>query len=261
MDDLEFRERALANPHDQDPDFLAACAASAERTQWLQALAARDGEVAAALRSVPVPAGLAARLLAQSSAPAAEVAMLHHHKPTPAAPASRQGTSLRRYFALAASLVLAVAVTLTVALRSDELSAADLQFHDSVLQHVVREESRYNMDVEDIDLEQIRNVIADAGGALRDGEAIKSMHIKFANDCNIPPSGRGAHIVLKGTQGSVSVIIVKSSPVSKKFNVNDPRYKGKIIPFGDGNLIIVGEKQEPLEEYESVITDAIEWVI
>src|SRR5690606_23102004 len=127
-----------------------------------------------------------------------------------------------------ASLVLAVAVTLTVALRSDELSAADLQLHDNVLAHVVREEPRYNMDADDIDLEQIRSVIADAGGALRDGEAIKSMHIKFANDCNIPPSGRGAHIVLKGTQGSVSVIIVKSSPVSKKFNVNDPRYKGKI---------------------------------
>src|SRR5690606_18387606 len=196
MDDLEFRKRALADPHDQDPDFLAACAANAERAEWLRELAARDREAAAALRSVKVPAGLAARLLAQSTAPAAEVAMLHHHKPAAAAPASSQRTPLRRYFALAASLVLAVAVTLTVALRSDELSAADLQLHDNVLAHVVREESRYNMDADDIDLEQIRSVIADAGGALRDGEAIKSMHIKFANDCNIPPSGRGAHIVL-----------------------------------------------------------------
>src|SRR5690606_41950534 len=62
-----------------------------------------------------------------------------------------------------ASLVLAVAVTLTVALRSDELSAADLQLHDNVLAHVVREEPRYNMDADDIDLEQIRSVIADAG--------------------------------------------------------------------------------------------------
>src|SRR5690606_19448044 len=120
----------------------------------------------------------------------------------------------RRYLAVAASLTLAVAVTLSVALRSDDLSAADLRLHDDVLEHVLREEPRYNLDSEDMDLEQIAKVIGEAGGQLRDGEAIKSMHIKFANGCRILLTP-GAHIVLKGTEGSVSVILVKSSPVSK----------------------------------------------
>lgn len=258
MDDLEFRKRALANPHDQDPDFLAAGAANPVRAQWIKDLAARDGQVADTMHSIPVPAGLLARLIAQSAEQSAQKGgLLHHHKPTTA---SRQTPALRRYFALAASLALAVAVTLTVALRSDDLSAADLRLHDDVLEHVQREESRYNLDKDDIDLEQIAKVITDAGGHLRDGEAIKSMHIKFANGCRISLTS-GAHIVLKGTEGSVSVILLKNSPVSKKFDVHDPRYKGKVIPFGKGNLIIVGEKRESLDKYESAITGAIEWVI
>ncbi len=252
MDDLEFRKRALANPHDLDADFAAAVAANTERRQFVDELKSLDNKISTIVQSVAVPAGLAERLKSRVSVEtsAANVVSL-----TP------QKSVFRRYYALAASFVIAVGVTLSVGLQSAKLSAADLEFHDSVVKHVYREVSRYQNGLADLDWQQINTVIAEAGGHLREDEDIKSMHIKFANGCRITPGGNGAHIVLEGSKGSVSVIIVHSSPVTKKFDVSDSRFSGKIIPLKGGNLIIIGEKEEPLETYESVITDAFEWTI
>ncbi|MDP1930024.1 MAG: DUF3379 family protein [Gammaproteobacteria bacterium] len=245
MDDLEFRKRALANPHDTDEEFIAATSSSTARQQLVQELRMLDSRLSEVLLSAPIPTDLVERLKSR--------------QPRAAAPKTR--TMFSRYYALAASLVVAVGVTLSVGLQSARPSAADLQFHDDVLSHVYREAPRYSSNLADLSWQQISQVITEAGGHLREDERIKTLHIKFANDCNIVPATRGAHIVLEGTKGSVSVIIINNSPVTTKFDVTDPRFTGKIIPLGVGNLIIIGEKEEPLESYEALITDAFEWVI
>lgn len=243
MDDLEFRKRALANPHDADEDFVAATSANPERMQLVQEIQALDKRIVGAINAVAIPADLAARLKSR--------------EPRTSRPTTSVWTS---YYAMAASLVIAVGVILSLGLQSANPSAADLQLHDDALRHVYREEPRYDTAGSDLSWQQINAVITEAGGHLRDDERIKTMHIKFANGCRLA-SGTGAHIVLEGTKGSVSVLIVHSSPVKTRFDVNDPRFAGKIIPFGEGNLIIVGEKEEPLETYEALLTDAFEWVI
>ena len=248
MDDLEFRRHAFANPQNQDPDFLAAAQTSPERAQLLLQLQALDARVSAAARSVPIPEGLKARLKAREE-PAANDAIATH-KP-----------KARRYIAVAASLVVAIGLILSPGLITARPSASDLKFHDEVIGHVYREVARYDTKREDASLVQINSVLEEAGGHLRDADRIKQMHIKFANGCNIAAHSKGAHIVLDGEKGSVSVMMVHNSPVTTTFNVNDARFAGKIIPFGEGNLIIVGEKDEPLDKYEAMIADAFEWSI
>jgi len=243
MDDLEFRKRALANPHDSDEDFVAATGSTPERMRLVQDIQALDKRIVETVSAVTVPADLATRLKSR--------------QPRVIRPARSVWSS---YYAMAASLVIAVGVILSIGLQSANPSAADLQLHDDALRHVYREEPRYESAVNDLSWQQINAVIAEAGVHLRDDERIKTMHIKFANGCRLA-SGTGAHIVLEGTKGSVSVLIVHSSPVKTRFDVNDPRFAGKIIPFGEGNLIIVGEKEEPLETYEALLTDAFEWAI
>ena len=247
MDDLEFRKRAYANPNDQSPEFLAAAQASPERLQLLQQLQALDKRVAAAANSIKIPEGLAAKLKAVDS-------NIVHIEP--------KKSGLKRYLAVAASLVVAFGLALSPGFFGARPSAADLQFHDEVLGHVYREASRYEQSRDDVSFSQINTVLErEAGGHFRDNERIKQLHIKFANGCNIANNGRGAHIVLDGTKGSISVMVVHNSPVSTKFDVNDSRFSGKIIPFGEGNLIIVGEKDEPLDAYEAIISEAFEWSI
>ena len=243
MDDLEFRKRALANPHDSDEDFVAATGSTPERMRLVQDIQALDKRIVETVSAVTVPADLATRLKSR--------------QPRVCRPVKSVWSS---YYAMAASLVIAVGVILSIGLQSANPSAADLQLHDDALRHVYREEPRYESAVNDLSWQQINAVIAEAGVHLRDNERIKTMHIKFANGCRLA-SGTGAHIVLEGTKGSVSVLIVHSSPVKTRFDVNDPRFAGKIIPFGEGNLIIVGEKEEPLETYEALLTDAFEWAI
>lgn len=246
MDDLEFRKRAFANPQDQDPEFLAASRETSERTRLVEQLQALDARVSAAAHSVPVPSTLVARLKALE-----EVAANDTIAP--------KGPRTRRYIAVAASLVVAIGLILSPGLITARPSAADLKFHDEVLGHVYREVGRYDTKREDASIVQINSVLVEAGGHLRDVERIKQMHIKFANGCNIASHSKGAHIVLDGEKGSVSVMVVHNSPVTTTFDVNDSRFAGKIIPFGEGNLVIVGEKDEPLDKYESMIQDAFEW--
>lgn len=247
MDDLEFRRRAYANPQDQDADFLEAAQSNPERAQLLEQLKTLDARVGAAANSVSAPASLVARLKALDETAANDSIIA---KP-----------SLRRFIAVAASLVVAIGLIMSPGLITARPSAADLKFHDDVIGHVYREVARFDTKREDASIVQINRVLEEAGGHLRDAERIKAMHIKFAIGCNIAPNSKGAHIVLDGEKGSVSVIVVHSSPVTTTFDVNDTRFAGKIIPFGEGNLIIVGEKNEALDKYESMIADAFEWSI
>jgi len=247
MNDFEFRKRASANPYDSDEDFAAAARASPQRSQLLEDLKALDVRVRAAANSVAAPTGLSDRL--KGLADAAPVTVLPIR------------SRYQRYYAIAASLVITVGVIMSSGLGVARPNAADIKFHDDILGHMYREAPRIANATTDLSMEEINEVIEAAGGHLRDDERIKSMHIKFANDCNVVPAVTGAHIVLEGTKGSVSVIMIHNSPVSTEFDVNDPRFKGKIIPFGEGNLIILGEKEESLETYETLITETFEWVI
>lgn len=237
----------MANPHDTDDEFLAAANASPQRTSLLKDLQTLDARVSSIANSVPVPEGLAARL--KANAQASNVVVLPVR------------SRYQRYYAMAASLVITVGVIMSSGLGIARPNAADIKFHDDIIGHMYRETPRIENATTDLTMEQINQVIEAAGGHLREDERIKSMHIKFANDCNVIPATKGAHIVLEGTKGSVSVIMIHNSPVSTEFDVNDPRFKGKIIPFGQGNLIILGEKEESLESFENLITETFEWVI
>jgi len=246
MDDLEFRKRVLENPGDISESVTDAASGIPERQRFISETAQAEQRMRSIAMSVSAPEGLARRLKALSAAEA-EIAPASH--------------GIRRYLAIAASLVIAVSVTLSVGLYSQQPNASDIQLHDDVIKHVYREAPRYEENLQDMDWPDVNKVVEAAGGQLIEAEVIKTMHVKLANGCRIGIKRSGAHIVLEGTRGAVSVFMVKSSPVKKPMSVDDPRYSGKIIPFGEGNLIFVGEKEEPLETYESLITNSFEWKI
>src|SRR5690554_4098464 len=140
MDDLEFRKRAFANPHEQSPEFLAAARTSPERRQLLLQLQGLDARVKKAAHSIPVPAQLAAKLKALDEQPRN-------------APSKRARTE--RLFAVAASLLLAFGLALAPSLFTTRPNAADMQFHDEVIGHVYKEVARYDMNREDMSFEHI----------------------------------------------------------------------------------------------------------
>jgi len=59
----------------------------------------------------------------------------------------------------------------------------------------------------------------------------------------------------------VSVIVINNSPVSVEYSFHDDRFNGIVVPMGEGNMVLVGERNEDLEQYKTLFADSIDWVI
>jgi hypothetical protein len=49
--------------------------------------------------------------------------------------------------------------------------------------------------------------------------------------------------------------------VQAEFAIGDERFSGIVIPVEGGNLILVGEKQESLNNYREIFSENVDWVI
>jgi hypothetical protein len=57
------------------------------------------------------------------------------------------------------------------------------------------------------------------------------------------------------------VIVINNSPVDVEFSIRDERFNGIVVPMAQGNMILVGEKNEDLNQYVSMFSENVEWVI
>ena len=57
------------------------------------------------------------------------------------------------------------------------------------------------------------------------------------------------------------MIVINNSPVSAEYIFRDERFNGIVVPMGAGNMVLVGENNEDLEQYKTLFTDNIDWVI
>lgn len=243
MDDLEFRTRAYSNPLDDQEDFRAAANSSPERRSLVAELTVLEEQLEHALiGSVPVPPGLRQKL---------------HRHAKPASPLRN-----RRFIALAASLVVAAGLGLNLFLQPGP-SAQDLALHDELIEHLYQEAPNYesaDSNSENLNWEAIEAVIRQAGASIKSPDDIAAMHITFAKLCGLA-GARGAHLVTMGEHGPVSFIFVKATPVSTGLELRDERFQGRIVPVTDGNMAVIGEKNESLEQYERLLRENLEWSI
>ncbi|MDT8427812.1 MAG: DUF3379 family protein [Pseudomonadales bacterium] len=254
MNELEFKTRAYSDPGDTRPDFLAASQASAERVELLNAVRQLDAQIRNTLTEVSASELLAARL---KRLPAIDNASNAVTPPVETGKSSAYWKT-KPWLALAASLLFAVGLGSTLLPSSP--SAADMAFHDNLIAHVYDEEPQYGTR-DSISWEEIDQVLADNGVKLLKDERILSMRIKFINNCGLPGRGRGAHLVLEGSEGSFSVFFIKGPGVQSAFDIVDERFSGRITPLGEGDMAIVGEKGEDIGDYQSLIANNVEWQI
>ena len=237
MDDLEFHTRVHMNPFDDEPDFLNALSGRADRQHLLSELKQLDNNIRQVSALIDIPVTLKRNL---------------------APPESRSWLS-RKAFALAASLILSVGFVFnTMQYRP---SASELALHDAMLEHVHNEAPRYEQNTAPISWLEVESVLADAGLSLQQPAGEETLIITFAKVCGLGGTLRGAHLVTMGKNGPVSVILVRSTPVGRRLEVNDPRYEGHILPSNDGNMAVIGEKAEELDSFEQIISSNIEWSI
>ena len=262
MNEIEFRKRLYTNPLEVDQELLAAAAADPALQKILEQTRELETEVAAVVNAVEVPSGLADKLMAIADTASTDT---HLQKLEDVASKPAANSNFFQYYAIAASLLLALGVTFSLTFDSGP-SSAEMAVGDDVLRHLY-------MDGFEIDavsnssnttifgLPAINAVMAESGTRLVSYDFLQNLPIRSAKPCAVMPAYQSAHLIFAGIQGAVSVIVINNSPVSVEYSFHDERFNGIVVPMGAGNMVLVGENNEDLEQYKTLFADNIDWVI
>jgi len=261
MNELEFRKRVYANPRDLEQEVLDAARSNPDYQKILNDTLGFEDSLCHELESPEIPEGMAQRLL---SIPEQDSA-LGPESSSNVSPIRAKKQSFFQYYAVAASLVLAVGIV--ISLNSNEgPSSADMAFADELLEHLYHDSE----EIDDItagdayavlDLAEVNSSMANAGARLMQSSVPHNFAVRSAKPCEILPAYESAHLVLQGSQGAISVIVINNSPVEVQFSIRDDRFEGIVLPMEQGNMILVGEKNEDLSQYASLFSENVEWVI
>ncbi len=174
-----------------------------------------------------------------------------------------------RYFAkttaIAAILLLAVGVTFSLMFNSGP-SSAEIAFGNEVIQHLYVDEVEIKAitagtDSSILAMPVINQAMADSGTRLVNVDFLQGIPVRMAKPCPVLPAYQSAHLVIQGSQGAVSIIVVNNSPVSLEYTIRDDRFEGVVVPMGEGNMILLGESDENLDQYKDLFSEGVDWVI
>ncbi len=235
MNCLEFRRKLHEDPRCAAPDFTAHLRACASCRREHQRVLCFDEQLREALEVEP-PADLAQRILAAQRAEAA--------------PARRQ-RPWRMPAALAATLVLGVGVALFIS--GIWTPRPDDGLETTVLHHI-RDELPHLHEVRDVTPERLAALLEDLGGALRE-----PLHgVNFAGKCQMRKYP-GAHLVLAGERGPVTVLIMPGERIAAARRFHSERFVGELVPTRYGSFAVVGEKGEDTDAIAGQIARDIVW--
>ena len=175
--------------------------------------------------NVDVPEGLADRILLQQSFGLAR--------------SKRKHTRIR-LMALAASIVLGL--TLSLRLMLPDSTALE----QAMLAHVHEEISHLYEDRQ-VSTKQVGELLASL-----DTRAITGIsNVRYAGTCPIGKTA-GAHLVLEGQSGPVTVLYLPEESVRRTKVFSDSRFQGVLTPGQRGSIAVIGGKDTSMEELQDL---------
>lgn len=217
---ISFRRALSVQPGTEDPEILAHRRACGECEAFARRQAAFERALGDAVR-IPVPEGLASRILVAHGV---------------GLEGSRRARRRRLRLGLAASAALGLTASWLV-LRPASLDRA-------VIAHILQERSHL-ADQRDLTPDEVNQVLAPLGISVGAGVG----RIRYAGTCRIRRHV-GAHLVLQGEKGPVTVLLMPGEPVGRRLAVHGAKFRGIIVPAGDVSIAIVGQPGEALDGIE-----------
>lgn len=257
MHELEFRKRVCANPGELDRETLDAASANPAFQKILDETLQLERDIVALTRSVSAPDTLAERLL---NIPASENSIAGGREAS-----KPSSNNFFQYYAMAASLLLALGIGAVVVLGGGP-SSSEIAFGSDVIRHLYHEVTEIDA-INDgtyratATTPNVADVMAQAGTQFNDEEFLRAIPVRFAKICVVLPDFNGAHLMVEGNLGTVNVILIKNSPVTSEYTIQDDRFRGMVVPMEEGNMILIGEQDENLEELKSMFAQNVEWAI
>ena len=88
--------------------------------------------------------------------------------------------------------------------------------------------------------------------------ATEALAVTFAKDCLIAKK-RSMHLVVKGENGPVNVMMIPDRVVDQETDISDERFDGLMTPASGGTLVVVGNKREPIRRYRDQMAHNLAW--
>ncbi|MGH8135559.1 MAG: DUF3379 family protein [Steroidobacteraceae bacterium] len=169
-------------------------------------------------------------------------------KPEPAimpAGSKRQDT---RFLAIAASIVIGLAVGLTLWVSSPRPSLAR-----EVIGHVAHEPEAMNSPTP-IEPGAFAGVLDPEGTKLRAGIGSVSFAARCVYEGHVVP-----HLVVRMPQGTVTVLLLRHRSVGAPVRIAEQGYEGIVLPAPRGSIAIVGRDQRDLSAIAQQVFEAVDW--
>lgn len=237
MDDISFRHRAVATPNDNEPDFLQRQAQSEQDKALVNEGKQFDRQLQSLLK-VDIPDDLTEKILLEQSFAMEKKKTLSH----------------RWHIAIAASIAFIIGISLPLL---NNLSALPEDIGSVAMQHV-QEEYYFTAKIdEQASRAAVNAKLASYGGKVN-GDLGK---VFFVNYCSFKGTP-ALHMIIQGEAGRVTVFVVpEDMPFIESAVFNNQHLKGLSEKMGHVNVVIVGEKDEPLEKTQRKLQRNIQWNI
>jgi len=237
MDDLHIRRSILADPKARDEAMNEAIKSDPVKQKFVQDVEALDDKIAQAM-NVPVPDDLYNKLILRQT--------LASHQ--------QQKSKTRVRLAMAASVAFVLGLTVNFMMFSSTYK----NLGDYAIAHVDHEASHFsNADEANVTLASLNDKMASFKGSFNStfGTLI------FADYCRFDGS-KSLHLVFQGESSPVNVFIVPNDE-DIEFNAKfaNDRLEGRSLNFNHSNVIVVGDKKEPLQQWQERINNNITWSI
>lgn len=237
MDDILFRHTATATPNDKSDEFLQRIADSDSDKERVKQAKQFDANLQSLLK-VDVPEGLTDQILLEQSFAVENERIMNG----------------RWHIAIAASVAFIIGITLPLL---NNFSHSPLDIGEVAMQHVKAEYYFTAQSNERADLKMVNAKLARYGA-----EAHTQLgDVTYVNYCNFEGTP-ALHMVMEGEKGQITVFVV---PADSEFietkAFNNQHLKGITEKMGNANVVIVGERDESLQEVRQTMQNNIQWEI
>lgn len=237
MDDILFRRTAIATPNDKGDDFLQRQTEYEQDKTLVTEGKQFDSELQSLLK-VDLPEDLAGKILLQQSFAVEHKKILSH----------------RWHIAVAASIAFIIGISLPLL---NSINSSPLDIGTVALQHVQHEYYFTAKIDEQASRSMVNAKLANYGGKVQGDLG----NVFFVNYCSFEGTP-ALHLIMQGEKGRITVFVVPDdagfieTPVFKNQHLH-----GLTEKMGHANVVIVGEKDEPLEKTYSKLQKNIQWDI
>ncbi|MGB5512301.1 MAG: DUF3379 family protein [Woeseiaceae bacterium] len=164
--------------------------------------------------------------------------------------ASRRSPPKARWFALAASVMLAA----VIGIRMFAVDVDNISLADEVLAHLDHDPAALVASATPVSDERLIKVVPESVAHMDHSAGL----ITYAQSCVI--NGKTVpHLVIQGERGPITILLMPEEKIAAAQTLDGDNVHGVLLPVGNGSIAIIGARDEPLERIEKSVLSSVAW--